>query len=298
MLLNLKYTEWIGRALKTSPHQLAISPMKGSNSSAVFLIKNHAQQKFVLRVLDDSKWLQEEPDLAQHEAAALEEAQNIGLSVPKLIAYSESANVTEHPLVLSTFLEGNIDINPINSCTWLEKLAIELAKLHQHRTPDFCWRYESWTKKDMLHTPDWSTNSTIWERAFELISNPQPNYDAVFIHRDYHPTNVLWSNNSISGIVDWINACQGPAGVDVAHCRNNLALMFNVEVADQFLELYIKASDGFEYDAYWDVDSVLDMCLPVPEFYKPWREFGMDIIPQDVLQHRTEGYLESLIKRI
>jgi hypothetical protein len=30
--------------------------------------------------------------------------------------------------------------------------------------------------------------------------------------------NVLWEENGISGIADWINACMGPIGIDVAHC--------------------------------------------------------------------------------
>lgn len=150
----------------------------------------------------------------------------------------------------------------------------------------------------MLHAPEWSAQSDIWKCAIELVSASPPSYHSVFIHRDYHPTNVLWTNNVISGIVDWINACHGPAGVDVAHCRNNLALMFDVETADQFLEMYLQASDEFEYDAYWDINSVLDMCLPAPEFYKLWQEFGMEIIAREVLAHRTEEYLESLIRQI
>jgi hypothetical protein len=43
-------------------------------------------QRFVLRVLDNHEWLAEEPDLAAHEAAALEEAQKAGLRAPSLVA--------------------------------------------------------------------------------------------------------------------------------------------------------------------------------------------------------------------
>jgi len=297
-MLSSKTLEWVGHAIDALPEHLEITRLKGSNSSPVFSIQNPKTQIFVLRVLNNQKWLNEEPDLVRHEVAALDEAQKTGLLAPKVIAYSEDNVATDFPMVLSTFLNGNVELHPTDFQKWLEELATQLTKLHQHSAPNFPWQYQSWTDKDLLQPPDWSTDSKMWERAIELASQPAPEYFPVFIHRDYHPTNVLWSGNVISGIVDWINACQGPAGVDVAHCRNNLALMFDVKTADQFLEMYIQASPEFEYDVYWDIDSILNMCLPAPEFYKPWQEFGMDIIAPEILQHRTENYLGSLMQRI
>ena len=120
---------------------------------------------------------------------------------------------------------------------------------------------------------------------------------AVFIHRDYHPTNVLWRGTAVSGVVDWINACRGPAGVDVAHCRTNLEAMYGLETADQFLARYRDVADGFAYDPYWDIDSLLDMCLEGPSYYPPWQEFGLGIIPPPVLRQRADAYLESVMRR-
>jgi aminoglycoside/choline kinase family phosphotransferase len=93
-------------------------------------------------------------------------------------------------------------------------------------------------------------------------------------HRDYHPVNVLWQNGEVSGVVDWVNACLGPAGADVAHCRANLAQMFGVGVAEEFLQAYLERAGG-EYNPFWDVDSVLNMSWPQPRFYLPWNEFGL-----------------------
>lgn len=270
--------------------------MKGSNSSPILLIQNQKQQKFVLRLLDNQEWLEEEPDLAKHEAAALAEARKTGLTVPELIGYSEDLEQVDCPVVLTSFLEGKVELHPANVYGWLQELASQLAVLHQHHATDFAWQYQSWNDNSTLQIPAWTDQPAHWEHAIELIKRTAPNYPAVFIHRDYHPTNVLWKGNGISGIVDWINACKGPAGVDVAHCRNNLALMFGVEAADLFLKMYLQAAGEFEYNAYWDIDSILNMCLPEPEYYKPWQEFGMDMITQQVLQHRTEVYLESVLR--
>jgi aminoglycoside phosphotransferase (APT) family kinase protein len=118
----------------------------------------------------------------------------------------------------------------------------------------------------------------------------------VFIHRDYHPTNVLWHKGAVSGVVDWINACRGPAGVDVAHCRTDLAQMCGPAAADQFLDAYREVAHGFAYNPYWDLDSILDVCLPQPSFYGPWREFGLGIIAPEVLRHRVDAHLEGVMR--
>jgi hypothetical protein len=102
---------------------------------------------------------------------------------------------------------------------------------------------------------------------------------------------------AVAGVVDWINACRGPASVDVAHCRSNLTLMFGPGVADEFLKAYHAFAPEFAYNSYWDVASILDMCLPEPGFYEPWQEFGLDIIAPEVLRQRVDAYLERVMSR-
>jgi phosphotransferase family enzyme len=109
---------------------------------------------------------------------------------------------------------------------------------------------------------------------------------------------VLWRQGVVTGVVDWINACRGPAGVDVAHCRSNLTWMFGPEVADQFLKAYCAVADGFEYNPYWDLDSLLDTCLPQPTFYPPWQDFGLDYIAPEELKRRVDAHLERVIAHV
>ena len=161
----------------------------------------------------------------------------------------------------------------------------------------FPWRFRSWVNRAALVTPAWSATPRAWERAIEYWHNVGQvgnlsctTARAVFIHRDYHPANVLWREGAVSGVVDWINACRGPAGVDVAHCRTNLAGMYGPAYRD--------AADDFTYDPYWDLDSLLDMCLPGPSYYPPWQEFGLGAIPAEVLRQRTDAYLGSVMRRI
>lgn len=51
--------------------------------------------------------------------------------------------------------------------------------------------------------------------VFDFVREPRPQVKPCFIHRDYHPTNILWVDDKVSGVVDWVNACRGPAGIDI-----------------------------------------------------------------------------------
>lgn len=292
---------WLARAVDAIPSALDLARLPGATSSSLFLVqcrRGDKVQRFVLRVLDNPAWLANEPDLAAHEAAALNEAQKAGLAAPRLVAFAADDVGFGAPAVLMSFIEGRIDLTPVNFQAWLAGLARALASIHQHPGRGFAWRFRSWVNRPLLAPPPWTTIPGAWERAIEQVCGPEPAAPPVFIHRDYHPTNVLWQGGEVSGVVDWINACQGPAGVDVAHCRINLAAMYGPAAADQFLAAYRTADPGFAYDPYWDLDSLLDMCLPEPLFYPPWQDFGLDLLSPELLASRVDAYLESVVQHI
>src|SRR5262245_7952341 len=117
--------EWLARALGVTPRHLSLVRMKGSTSSSVFLVhssRGAEPNRFVLRVLDNSAWLADEPDLAEHEAAVLQEAQRAGLRAPRLLAYSSEEVGFGAPVVLMTFVEGHIELRPSDFQGWLEGL--------------------------------------------------------------------------------------------------------------------------------------------------------------------------------
>lgn len=289
--------EWLGEMIGSIPTTISLQKLAGSTSSSLFLVQSPTK-KFVMRLLDNLEWLANERDLAAHEAAALQEAQKAGLAAPTLLAYSDQDVGFGFPVVLMSFLEGKVELCPTDFSNWLENMAKELATIHRHRADGFAWHYRTWVNRETVVPPVWTTIPNSWQRAIEQVRDKEPAYHPVWIHRDYHPANLLWKNGKISGIVDWINACCGPAGVDVAHCRTNLAMMFGRASADQFLQSYLRWADSFEYHPYWDLDSLLDMALPEPTFYSPWRTFGLDRIPAKLLEERMDSYLNSVITKV
>lgn len=297
MSFGLSALQWLSRESAIFTTALEIARLSGSTSSSVYTVraKSDSSPRCVLRVLDNAAWLAEEPDLAAHEAAALREAERAGLRAPRFVAIGEDDVGFGAPAVLMTFLEGRVELRPGNVRTWLAALAGELAQIHQHRATNLAWRWHSWVRRDALAVPGWTAQPTLWERAIAHWLSGEPSFDAVFIHRDYHPTNVLWQGEEISGVVDWINACRGPAGADVAHCRTNLAMTFGADAAVQFLALYSVANPAFRYDPYWDIDSLLDMCIDGPSFYEPWHDFGLARIDAAALRERIDAHLAHIL---
>ncbi len=254
--------------------------------------------KCVLRLFTNESWLAEEPDLAQHEAAVLNKARQAGLPAPELIAYAADDADCGLPALLMSFIEGTIELRPDDFERWLTELAEGLAAIHRLSADDFPWQYFSWIDKTALEPPAWSNQPALWARAIEIGLGEPPAYEPVFIHRDYHPTNVLWAAGKLCGIVDWVNGCRGPASVDLAHCRGNLVAMYGPDIAEKFLEAYKQVvGPGFVYHPYWDIDAILGV-LPEPGYYPPWQDFGLGRIKQAVLRARQDEYLRTIMSRL
>lgn len=81
----------------------------------------------------------------------------------------------------------------------------------------------------------------------------------IFVHRDFHPGNLLWEHGQITGVVDWISSCAGPLEEDIAHCRLNLARHHGQDVADEFLHRWLRATGRSEYHPYWDLLDAVSM---------------------------------------
>ncbi|OZU88891.1 aminoglycoside phosphotransferase [Virgibacillus indicus] len=300
--LSGKIQNWVINAVWAEANIVSIDRLKGSTSSTLHNIKLETDgevKEVVIRQFDNKEWLQEEPDLAVHEAESLRKAADAGVFTPEIIAYDKSGGVSGVPLVLMSKLRGSVELKPVDRNKWLNGLAEALVKIHAVDAEDFPWSYFSYNDANEVEIPVWSTIPATWKKAIEIVKGPRPKVRECFIHRDYHPANVLWENGSVSGVVDWVNACAGPAGVDVGHCRWNLAMLYDVETADGFLAAYKNhGGPAFKYDPYWDLVSVIDVLFGPPEVYQGWVAFGVTGLTNKMMVERMDLYVESLVKRV
>lgn len=293
---------WVLHSTDPGDSIQSIQRLQGGTSSLVHRISlraSQAEKEFVLRQFNNSEWLREEPDLALHEAESLRLAAQVDVQTPQLVAFDETGSECGVPAVLMTKLAGSVSVKPKNINHWANGLAESLVQIHTVEADGFPWTYFTYNDIASVEVPSWSNVPGLWKKAIEILKGPRPKVKVCLIHRDYHPTNVLWSGNTVSGVVDWVNACIGPAGIDVGHCRVNLAMLSGVPTADLFLSAYQNhAGEAFSYDPYWDLLSLIDIIDGAPEVYPGWTAFGITGLTDKLMAERLDRYLASILKRL
>ncbi len=293
---------WVCGEVGTGTVINAVGRLAGATSSTLYFIETERQQRvinLVLRCFTNADWLAEEPDLVRHEAASLVKVTQAGIPAPQLVASDyEGAHNNGVPTILMTALPGQVNLLPGDLDTWLFQLAEALLPIHALDASVFPWRYKPYNDVMRLEIPTWSCYPDLWARAITIVQGEVPETPQRFIHRDYHPNNVLWQNNKLSGIVDWPNACRGPVGLDVAWCRHNLIHLHGIAAADQFLAYYSSlAGTTFQYDPFWDLMAVIE-CLPGPPGnYQGWTAHGMPFKLRSALIETLDAFLLSVMNR-
>ncbi|MER7482850.1 alpha/beta fold hydrolase [Streptomyces sp. NPDC126510] len=238
------------------------------------------------------------PGLLVREAETLTLlAEQEGVPAPELIAVDATAGHCDHPSLLMSVLPGRVRVDEQDLDARVDLLAAQLARIHRIVPRDRPRAYQAWTSPEAVPPG--------WDRAVDVVRRTPPPYDGCFLHRDFHPGNVLFTGSGaglrISGVVDWVETSWGPADLDVAHCSTALALLHGPEWGLAFRERYEaqggrRLADGPDH-LYW---RLLDALAYVPDAAKlagPWRELGRSDLTPEVLGGRLKAYVTGLLKR-
>lgn len=139
----------------------------------------------------------------------------------------------------------------------------------------------------------------------DVIRREPPHYQPCFLHRDFHPGNVLFEGDNddlrISGVVDWVETSWGPADLDVAHCSTALALLHGVPTGMGFADRYVAAGGTLAVEPaahlYWRLLDALAFAPDAEKVGVPWHELGRTDLTPTVLSGRLEEYIQALFDR-
>lgn len=209
--------------------------LRGGMSSAMYAVtfSDAMRRELVLRCYVREDINQEEPDLAVREAAALRAAASAEVPTPELIALDAEGEQVGVPAVLMTRLPGRVVWDPKAVDRSVRRLADVLPRVHGVDVGDGSIGAYSNYAQQSYEPPKWAANPATWDNAVELFHGPILDEGRCFIHRDFHPGNVLWARGRVTGLVDWQSACIGPPSVDIGHCRANF-LRYAPPLADLF----------------------------------------------------------------
>jgi aminoglycoside phosphotransferase (APT) family kinase protein len=266
--------EWAARSAGRGARVVRARPLPGGGWHANHLLElelpGGRRLTLVLRRWARPGWEVDDLDMTPaREAAVLERLEHAGLSTPRLVAIDAAGSEAGAPALLETVVPGSPIRRPRDAIAFARALAEPLLAIHavpvNPPVDAASIPYRRYYDPTALVAPDWAADRRTWERAIEFGSLAAPDAQPTFIHRDYHPGNVLWSRRTgggmrqVSGIVDWTSASFGPPAVDVGHMRWNLAASFGQAVADAFLDASHELGIAPGYSPEWDIRTSLDV---------------------------------------
>ncbi|PZT73345.1 MULTISPECIES: phosphotransferase family protein [unclassified Streptomyces] len=267
------------------------------------------RRSLVLRSFVKPFYVRHAEGLLIREAAVLRRLGSTDVPAATLVAVDPTAQYCDRPSLLMSMLPGTVRLGEEGAEQRAELLAHQLLRIH--RLPVTAQErpraYQAWTSPERVRPPADTERPELWQRAVDVIRREPPDYRACFLHRDFHPGNVLFTGDGdgdglrISGVVDWVETSWGPADLDVAHCSTALALLHGVSAGMRFSDLYVAAGGTLAEDhashLYWRLLDALAFAPDAEKVAVPWREVGRTDLTPALLTRRLEGYLQALFAR-
>ncbi|MET8102582.1 alpha/beta fold hydrolase [Streptomyces sp. NPDC005236] len=293
---------WVAKQLGDGRKVTDFRPLSGGWSSQIRRLTLDDGTALVQRAFVKPFFRHHGPELLAREASVLVLlAGQEGIPAPDFVAVDATAEHCDHPTLLMSALPGRVRVDEDDLDRRLDLLAAQLVRVHRVVPDEKPRTYQAWTSPERVRTPD----GPLWERAVEVIRRDPPPYEGRFLHRDFHPGNVLFTGAGpklrITGVVDWVETSWGPADLDVAHCSTALALLHGPAHGLAFREQYEahgghNLADGPDH-LYWRLLDALHYCPDAANLAGPWRELGRDDLTSEVLGERLETYVDGLLRR-
>jgi aminoglycoside phosphotransferase (APT) family kinase protein len=136
----------------------------------------------------------------------------------------------------------------------------------------------------------------VWKAAFAAMAAPPPKDDAVFLHGDFLPVNLLWSRGRITGLTDWNGIHRGSRAIDLGHCRRYLAALHSPEWSRQLRSRY-ESIAGVALDPWWDLYALLHHGDSQPKWIRG-QVAGRRPVEVTGMTARVEVLIETALRRL
>ncbi|MGW3664670.1 phosphotransferase family protein [Streptomyces sp. NPDC005141] len=287
---------WVDRILLPGDRISAVEGLRGgwtSQMRRLDIAGDREPYSLALRSFVKPFFVKHALGLLTREADVLRLLADTPVPAARLHGVDAAAEHCDHPSLLMSLLPGSVRLGDEDIERKSALLARQLVAIHEVLVPEGARprTYEAWTSPERVRLPGSSRQPEVWQRAVDVIRRPPPGYRPCFLHRDFHPGNVLLAGEgsglTITGVVDWVETSWGPADLDVAHCSTALALLHGVPVGMRFADHYVAAGGALGYDPadhlYWRMLDALAFAPNAEKVAEPWRELGREDLTSAVL---------------
>ncbi|MEU2495208.1 aminoglycoside phosphotransferase family protein [Streptomyces sp. NPDC007883] len=301
---------WVARNLAEGERVTGVARLSGgwtAEMRRLAVTGPAGERTLVLRSFVKPFFARHAPGLLTREADVLRLLACTDVPVASFVAVDATAEHCSHPSLLMSLLPGGVRLTDEGAGRRALLLADQLLRIHRVSVTGATRprAYQPWTSADRVTPPPATRRPGLWERAVDVVRQEPPAYRGCFLHRDFHPGNVLFTGAGdelrISGVVDWVETSWGPADLDVAHCASALALLHGAAAGMRFADLYTAAGGTLADDPaeqlYWRLLDALAFAPDAGKVAGPWRELGRTDLTPGVLTVRLEDYVQALFDR-
>ncbi|MEV6287744.1 aminoglycoside phosphotransferase family protein [Kribbella sp. NPDC051770] len=270
-----------------------VTPLRGGWTSEMRRVRLVDGREVVVRSFVTEFFRRHAEGLLDREAGMLRALADVGsVPAPRLLAVDSTGSSGEAPSLVMSLLPGAVDVHTDRST----ELAEQLVAIHRVQIDPRPREFQVWVVPGQVRVPEATNRPEVWARAVEVVARELPPYDGVLLHRDFHPGNVLFDGDQVSGVVDWVETSWGPADLDVAHCSTALALLHGPEVGLRFADHYVAAGGQLSGELrHWQVLDALGFAPDAEKVAGPWRDLGRTDLTPGVLQDRLETCLQQVL---
>ncbi|MFE4695934.1 phosphotransferase family protein [Streptomyces sp. NPDC056738] len=265
------------------------------------------RRALVLRSFEKPFFVRHANGLLSREAAMLRLLGTTSVPAAELVDVDAAGTYCDHPSLLMSSLPGAVRLDDRGAERRADLLASQLLRIHRvevsAESRPRTW--EAWTSPERVTLPEATVRPELWQRAVDVIRQDPPHHQPCFLHRDFHPGNVLFEGDGndvrLSGVVDWVETSWGPADLDVAHCSTALALLHGVPLGMSFADRYLavggRIAERHDAHLYWRLLDALAFAPDAEKVAVPWRELGRTDLTPALLTSRLEAYIAALMER-
>ncbi len=212
-----------------------------------------------------------EPDLKHNPRVATDEFKllhllhSAGLAVPVPYYLDQSDEIFSTPYIVLEYIEGTSEVAPKHLPAYILQLATHLSSIHHvdcsrldlSFLPQQERRYARMLRERPATIDAAGDEGRIRAALKAAWPFPQQN-QAVLLHGDFWPGNILWQHERLVAIIDWEDAALGDPLADLANSRLEMLWAFGRDAMEHFTRQY-QAMTAIDFTnlPYWDLCAAL-----------------------------------------
>lgn len=220
-------------------------------STALSVLTTASGGQAILRQYPSPKWSPERARRAATiEALVLSALADVDVPAPNLLGVTGDCEDVA-PAVLMSLCPGSRYRG--NDLDIARELGRVLASIHGVDPPAGLADETTATVQSLRagRPPRYGAQSGLLELVMQLIPDEIESRPRVLVHNDFSVSNVLVDRDTISGVVDWTEAGQGNAGVDLGFAYVSTVLSFGAEAGEELLQGYRSKAGWPVHDLAW-----------------------------------------------